>query len=285
MDELQTPSQSTSQSPSPAAPSVPVQILCRQCSAPLPVEEGSTYVQCEFCGTTNVVEKGQTVFHYAVLATVDEAGATAELKRWMAGNETIKGLDQAAQIQRPAFEYFPMWLVRRRRDGQETLYLQPAAALSVSELKRLTVPAGDLTPYDEAMAESAVTASVPYLTMLSWLKEQHGVVPAEIHGVALVHVPIFRFTYLYKDRRYSAVVDAAAGQVFCNIFPAKWEVPYRALGAVAFVAYLLAAFIPLAGFSIGEGAGLAVAILIYLVAVVVLAIPLFSAAAAVSKKV
>ncbi len=291
MDELptqpptppETPTPPERPKPAPIRP--PVQILCRQCSAPLPVEQGSTYVVCEFCGTTNVVEKGQTVFHYAVQATVDEAEAVAALRRWMAGNETIKGLDKDAQIDRPSFEYFPMWLVRRRRQGQENIYLQPAAALAVSELKQLTVPAGDLTPYDEAIEDTAVKASVPYETMLGWLKEQHGVTPAEIQEVALVHVPIYHFTYAYKDRRYSAVVDAAASQVYYNIFPAKWEVPYRTLGAVAFITYLLAAFIPLIGYLVAGGSGLALAILIYVAVAVALAIPLFSAAAAVSKKV
>ena len=67
----------------------PVQILCRQCSAPLPIEQGSEFVACDYCGTTNVVEKGQTVFHYEVQATVDEAQAVAALRRWMAGNDTI----------------------------------------------------------------------------------------------------------------------------------------------------------------------------------------------------
>jgi hypothetical protein len=262
----------------------PVQILCRQCSAALPIEQGSQFVECEYCGTTNVVEKGQTVFHYAVQATVDEAEATAALRRWMAGNETIKGLDRAANIERPSFEHFPMWLVRSRREDQETVFLEPAAALAVSELKHLTIPAGDLTPFDEALTGAVVKATVPYKAMLGWLQEEHAVKPAEIHEVALVHLPVFHFTYEYKDRRYSAVVDAASAKVFANIFPAKWEVPYLTIGAAAFVAYFLAAFIPLGGYLLGGGSGLGVAILIYAGVVAALAIPLFSAAAAVSAK-
>ena len=263
--------------------SAPVQLLCRQCSAPLPVEPGSSYVECEYCGTTNVVEKGQTVFHYAVQATVDETEAVAALRRWMAGNDTIKGLDKAAKIERPLFEYFPMWLVRRRLDGQEKVFLEPAAALAVSELKHLTLPAGDLQPYDDAYDDTVVRATVPYETMLGWLKEEHGVKPAEINEVALVHLPVFHFVYTYKDRRYSAVVDAATGRVFCNIFPAKWEVPYRTIGAVAFIAYFLAAFIPLGGYIIAGGSGMALAILIYAGVVAALAVPIFSAAAVISK--
>lgn len=262
----------------------PVQILCRQCSAPLPIEPGSQYAECEYCGTTNVVEKGQTIFHYAVQATADEAEAEAALRRWMAGNETIKGLDQSAKVERPHFEYFPMWLVRRRRDDQETVFLEPAAALAVSELKHLTIPAGDLNPYDDAMADDAVKATVPYKAMLGWLKEEHGVQAAEINEVALVHLPVYHFTYEYKDRRYSAVVDAATARVFSNIFPAKWEVPYLTIAGAAFVAYFCAAFIPLGGYLLASGTGFAVAILIYVGVVAALAIPLFSIAAAVSAK-
>jgi hypothetical protein len=232
-----------------------------------------------------VVEKGQTVFHYAVRATVDEAEAVAALRRWMAGNDTIKGLDREAKIDQPLFEHFPMWLIRRRRKDQETIYLEPAAALAVSELKQLSVPAGDLQPFDEFVEGDVVKATVPYETMLGWLKEEHGVKPAEIHEVALVHLPIYHFSYSYKDRRYSAVVEAATGRVFCNIFPAKWEVPYRTLGAVAFMAYFLAAFIPLGGYLLGGGSGFGLAIIIYTVVAAALAVPLFSAAAAVSKKV
>ncbi|HSG19042.1 MAG TPA: hypothetical protein VLE70_22310, partial [Anaerolineae bacterium] len=80
------------------------------------------------------------------------------------------------------------------------------------------------------------------------------------------------------------VVDAASAKVFANIFPAKWEVPYLTIGAAAFVAYFLAAFIPLGGYLLGGGSGLGVAILIYAGVVAALAIPLFSAAAAVSAK-
>jgi LSD1 subclass zinc finger protein len=267
-----------------AAPA-PVQILCRQCSAPLPIEQGSQFVTCEYCGTTNVVEKGQTVFHYAVQATVDEAEGMAALRRWMAGNETIKGLDREAKVEQPHFEFFPMWLVRRRRDGQETVFLEPAAALAVSELKHLTVPAGDLRPYDETVAGDVVKATVPYKAMLSWLKDEHGVQPAEIHEVAIVHLPVYHIWYVYKDRRYLALVDAAAGRVFTNIYPAKWEVPYLTIAGAAFIAYFLAAFIPLGGYILADGSGLALAVLIYIGVIFVLAIPLFSAAAAVSAKV
>ena len=124
------------------------QLLCQQCSAPLVVETGAKYVTCDFCGTVNFVDKSQAVLHYAVRPTLDEKQAAAALRRWMAGNQTVKGLDTAAQIESQTYQLFPLWLVRTTRDGKETVVLKPAAALSIVELGKLRVPASDLTPYD-----------------------------------------------------------------------------------------------------------------------------------------
>ncbi len=263
----------------------PVQILCRQCSAPLPVEQGTQFVICEYCGTTNHVDKGRTVFHYAVNTTVRENEAESSLRRWMAGNDTVKGLDRVARIVSQQFQHFPMWLVRVDRAGTETIYLEPAAALSVSEIKQVTIPAADLEPYDQSMDPDSVEATVPYKAMLGWLEGEHRIREAEISELSLVHVPIYLFKYAYKDRQYTAVVDGAAGRVFANIFPSKWETPYRAIGVAAFVAYFIASFIPSGGFLLAEGTGLGIGIGIYIIAVIVLAIPLFIVAATISAKI
>lgn len=263
----------------------PAQILCRQCSAPLLIEQGTQFVNCEYCGTTNYVDKGRMVFHYAVRTTVREDEALSALRRWMAGNETIKGLDKDAKIEQPVFQHFPMWFVRAGQNGQEKVYMEPAAALSVSELKHLTIPASDLEPYDHTFDETAVTATVPYNAMLGWLKEERGVEEKDIREVSLVHLPTYIFKYGYKDRQYTAVVDAATSEVFANIYPSKWEAPYLAIGAAAFAAYFCAALIPLGGYLIRDGTGLGFGILIYAGVAVLLAIPFFSAAATISAKV
>jgi hypothetical protein len=268
-----------------ASAPAPAQILCRQCSAPLPIEQGTQYVNCQYCGTTNYVEKGKLVFHYAVRTTVREDEALAAVRRWMAGNETIKGLDRDAQIERPVFQHFPMWFVRTTRDGKEKVYLEPAAALSVSELKHLSIPAADLEPYEHTYDETAVIATVPYNAMLGWVKEEHGLEKQEIAEVSLVHLPTYVFKYGYKDRQYTAVVDGATGEVFANIYPSKWEAPYLAIGAAAFAAYFCAALIPLGGYLFRGGTGLGLGVVIYAVVAAILAIPFFSAAATISAKV
>jgi hypothetical protein len=263
----------------------PVQILCRQCSAPLPVEQGTQFVICEYCGTTNHVDKGRTVLHYAVRSTVSEDEAQAALRRWMGGNDTIKGLDKKAKIAKPTFQHFPMWLIRVSQGDQEVIYLEPAAALSVSELKQVTIPASDLEPYDHTMDPDAVEATVPYKAMLGWLGGEHSVKEKDIRELSLVHIPVYIFKYIFKDRQYTALVDAAAGRVFANIFPSKWEAPYLAVGAAAFILYFVASLVPPGGFFIGEGVGLGLGLLIYIIACVVLAIPLFAIAAMISAKV
>ena len=263
----------------------PVQLLCRQCSAPLPVESGSQFVICSFCGTTNVVEKGRTIFHYAVKTTVKEDAAEKALRRWMAGNQTIKGLDRKANILAPRFEHFPMWLVRISVGDQEKIYLEPAAALSVSELKHINIPAGDLEPYDVELDGTAVPATVPFEAMMGWIKDEHQLENSSVKEVALVHVPIYIFKYDFDDRQYTAVVDAVSSQVFANIYPSKREVPYLALGALAFAIYFCAALIPATGFLLNGGSGLGIGGLIYGVVVVVVTIPFFIAAMTISAKV
>ncbi len=251
----------------------------------LPVEPGTQFVRCAFCGTTNFVDKTQVVLHYSVRATVREPEALSALRRWMAGNATVKHLDQKAQLERPTFEYFPMWMVRAVQDGQERVLLKPAAALSVSELEHVSIPAADLVSYDPELETTIVPPSVPYETMRQWLSDDHGVQPDAMREVSLVHLPIYLCKYAFGGRRYTAVVDGATGKVFANIYPSKWEVPYLAIGAAAFVAYLCAACIPLVGYLSGTGVGLATGLVVYGVVAIALAIPIFVTAAVISSKV
>jgi hypothetical protein len=203
----------------------------------------------------------------------------------MAGNQTVKGLDQKARIEPPTFRHVPMWLVRAAADGQEKVYLQPAAALATTSLKELTIPPSDLEPYDDELDDSAVTATVPYEAMLTWLADQQGVTRGEVKEAALVHVPVYEFKYHHGGRSYTALVEGAAGRVFANIFPAKWEVPYLAVGVAAFAAFFVAALVPLLGLAIGGGSGLAVGVGIYVVAVVVLSVVFMGAAGIVARQV
>ena len=230
-------------------------ITCRQCGAPLAVEQGQPFVTCRFCGATNFVDKARAVFHYLVRPTVREDGARAALNRWMAGNATVKDLDRKATVESVSFEYFPMWLVRAVIGRDEHVLLKPAAALSISELGRLNIPPADLVSFDANVDGTIVSPSVPFETMQQWLLDDQHVAPENIREAALVHVPVYLCKYAFNQKRYTAIVDAATSKVFANIYPAKWEVPYVAIGLAAFVAFfvlsLLSLFINFGLFVIG----------------------------------
>ena len=261
------------------------EVKCGQCGSVLAVEHGSYYVTCEFCGTTSFVDKARAVFHYALRVTIGQEEALPALRRWMAGDETVKNLDSKAEIEQPVFEYFPMWMVKAQTGEQEQIFLKPAAALSVSELERLTVPAADLQSYDPGLDESIVPPSVSYEAMQQWLAADQHIQPEDMREVSLIHVPIYTFKYGFDGRRYTAIVEAAAGEVFANIFPAKWEAPYRTLRTLAFVVYFLAALIPLAGLLLGQEPGLAIGLGVYALVAIGLAIPILIAAMVIAAKV
>lgn len=259
-------------------------LLCQQCAAPLVVEPGSALSTCEYCGTVNYLDRSEAVLHYAVEPTLDAAGAVAALRRWMAGNDTVKGLDASARITSQNFVYFPLWLARTVRNNDEVIHLRPAAAASITELSQLSMLAAELVPYDDALDADAVRPTVPLTTLKKWLVEGEGVDAAAIRDVSLVHVPAYVFKYAHNGESYTAAVDAASGRVLAAIFPEKYEVPYRAIGGLGCLAYFLAALIPLAGYIIADTEGLGLGVLIYAGVAVVLAVPIFLAAMQVSRR-
>ena len=261
------------------------QLLCQQCAAPLIVEQGAKYATCEFCGTVNFLDKSEAVLHYAVRPTIDDKQAAAALRRWMAGNQMVKGLDAEAKIESQQFQLFPMWLAQTESEGREVIHLKPAAALSIVELGQLRVPAADLEPYDSALDADAIRPTVPVTAVRAWLAQNNAIAAAAIREISLVHVPIYQFKYRYKENTYTALVDAATSQVFAAIFPEKYELPYVSIAGLGCLAYFLAALIPLIAFLVRDSfAGLGTGILLYLAVAVALAVPIFIAAASVSRK-
>jgi hypothetical protein len=142
-----------------------------------------------------------------------------------------------------------------------------------------------MEPYDIVYNDDAVAATVPYDALLHWLDDNHGLEESDIKEISLVHLPIYQFKYSLDGRHYTAVVDAATSQVFANIYPSKWEVPYLAIGAAAFAAFFCASLVPVIGFLSGGGVGFGLGMGIYAITVVVLSIAFFAAAALVSSKV
>jgi hypothetical protein len=263
---------------------VSTQLLCRQCAAALPVTPGSAYTTCEYCGTVNYLDKSEAVLHYAVRPTLDEVAAETALRRWMAGNDTVKGLDTSAQIVERSYHLFPLWLVRARDGAAEHVLFKPGAALATGELDALELPAGSLVPFDPDRDAAALPATVPLTAVRAWLADNEGVPAEQIRETSLVHIPFYRFIYQYNGQTYRAQVNAADGAVLATSFPRKDETPYLAVGGLGCLAYFVAALIPGIAYLIAGLPGLGIGLLIYLAAAVALAIPILAAAARTSQR-
>jgi predicted RNA-binding Zn-ribbon protein involved in translation (DUF1610 family) len=236
-------------------------LVCPQCGGELHPDEGQLFLTCPFCGSAVHADKSRIVFHWYLASTLDEAQAKAALARWMAGNQTVKDLDRKSRLTGASFAYFPVWHVRQKVAGREEALLEPAAATSVTELKNLRLPAGDLRKYDPSLEGQSVAPTVPFETVLGWLSER-GVSRESLAEAALVHLPLYTFKYTFGGRGYTALVEAATGTVLANIFPAKAEAPYLAAGAAAAGTFLCLSLIPLAGYVSGDVEGLGMGMLV-----------------------
>jgi hypothetical protein len=231
---------------------------CTQCGGELHPDEGQIFLTCPYCESTVYVDKSRVVFHWYLASTLDETKARANLARWMGGNDTVKDLDKKAQLAGSSFEYFPFWHFKSRdQTGTERIWLEPAAAISISELKKIKIPAGDLRKYEEAITPQAHDPTVPLSTVTQWMDAR---LPAGANLIetALVHIPIYTFKYVYKNDTYTAIVEGATGGVFANIFPAKAESPFQLVGGLAAFIFLCLATFPVLGALIDSGEGLAI---------------------------
>jgi hypothetical protein len=248
-------------------------------------DEGQVFLTCPYCSSSVYLDKSKVVFHWSLACTVTPEAAAANLRRWMAGNQTVKDLDRKSKVTGTTFQYFPVWYCQAgTAQGQQKVYLEPAAAISISEIKALAIPAGDLRKYDNALDAQAVAPSVPFPAMLNWLAGR-GVPAAEVREAALVHLPIYIFKYEFAGKTFTAMVEGASGKVFANLFPAKAEAPYLAVAAFSTLGYLVLSAFPLIGYALDPDLGLWLGLGACLAGGAVFAIPVFALAAIVSAKV
>jgi hypothetical protein len=260
------------------------EVHCAQCGGLLHPGEGQIFLICPYCGSSVYLDKSKVVFHWSLACTVAPEAAAASLRRWMAGNQTVKDLDRKARVTSSTFEYFPVWYCKARSGNKEQVYLEPAAAISISEIKSLAIPAGDLQKYDPALDGQAVAPTVPFPAMQEWLKGR-GVQAEQVREAALVHLPVYLFKYEFKGQTYTAMVEGASGKVFANLFPAKAEAPYFAVAAFATAGYMVLSTFPLIGYAIDPELGLFFGLGACVAGGAVLAVPVFALAAWVSAKV
>lgn len=241
----------------PTAPTFSV-FNCTQCGGELHPDEGQLFITCPYCGSTVYLDKSRVVFHWALAPTISDQQAAAELARWMAGNDTVKDLDKKSRILGQTFQYFPVWYFKVRDGQTEKIYLEPAAATSLTELRNLNLPAGDLRKYEDGLAAQAVEPTVPMTAAQEWLTQKQ-VNLQQVTESALVHIPIYLFKYGFNNKMYTAAVEAATGKTLANIFPAKAEAPYLAMGCISALVFLCLAG-TLAGFVAGDNSTIGLAV-------------------------
>src|SRR3972149_5376953 len=98
------------------------EVHCPQCNGLLQTDEGQLFLTCPYCGSAVFLDKSRVVFHWLLRPTVDEAGARAALRRWMAGNETVKDLDFKSRLTSAGIRFYPRGPPRFGRGGGETIH-------------------------------------------------------------------------------------------------------------------------------------------------------------------
>jgi hypothetical protein len=257
---------------------------CAQCGGLLHPDEGQVFLVCPYCGSAVYLDASKVVFHWALTPTLGELEAGAALHRWMAGNETVKDLDRKAQRTSSSFSFFPLWLLKIKDGTGQRVHLEPAAATSVTALRELALPAGDLVRYEPGWEPQSVPPSVPLEAVIHW-QSQVGVKPEDIAEASLVHVPIYTFKYNFQGQPYTAVVEAATGRVLANLYPAKAEAPYRTVALVTALVFVCLASLPLAGGLVDSQEGASIGAAVCAVGGLIAAPAAFAAAAWVAAKV
>jgi DNA-directed RNA polymerase subunit RPC12/RpoP len=217
-----------------------MEIKCPQCGGDVKVTEGETFLTCEYCSSAIYIDKSKVVFHYMLKPTIDEAGAGASLRRWMAGSSTAKGLENEARMTKTEFIYFPIWYFKIKQADKELIKIQPASPSPIPGIKSLVIPAGDFRFYGPGDVEnpSIKEPSVLYSSAVEWLKNE-GVDTTGVTQSSLVHIPLYVFYYNYGDSPYIAIVDGSSGKVMAAEYPSKRELPYLVVGGGAAIIFFL----------------------------------------------
>lgn len=219
-----------------------MQINCTQCGGAVRLAEGARFGVCPFCSSALYLDRSKVVFHYVISPTVNQEEAQGKLRRWMAGNETVKDLDVHAEIMSQELLYFPMWRFVVSEPGGDREISEPASSFSISEIKSIPLSGGDLKFYSPAEFQGIQLKEPDVLleSAIHWLEDQQGTKRDQIRETNLIHIPFYTFKYRYKGTVYNAVVDAISGRVLASIYPAKDEIPFIGIAFIAAIAFFLA---------------------------------------------
>lgn len=264
-----------------------MQIKCTQCGADVTVQQDETFIECPFCASALFLDKRKVVFHYVINSNFKPNEAEGNLKRWMAGNHTVKDLDLKATGIKSEFYYFPLWYFKTKDASGDKIHLQPAASTSVSEIKKLQIPAGALKFYNKTdyADDQMVKPDVLFDSAQQWLTNS-GIDLSHVAEAALVHIPFYSFTYTFNGNNYTALVEASSGQVYANIYPAKSEAPFRVLFGMSIAGFIVASILSYAvAYLFGDSDVLLNGEVIKVFAFGLLSVPLIIMAYVIAKKV
>lgn len=263
-------------------------IVCPQCAGEnqVPIEE--KFCECVYCGSAIYIDKSKVVSHFVVTPNFKQQDAEGNLRRWMAGNFQVKDLDKLAQVTQVNFYYFPMWYFKTNNYAGDKIYLQPATSTSISEIKKINIPAGNLKVFNkkEFDVSQFINPDVLLDSARNWLS-QSSVDLNSIELSNLVHIPFYQFFYIFDGKQYSAIVEASSGKVYANLWPAKKEAPFKIMFAVSIVAFIIITLIAegVGTMSHGKGEFFAIATVIKMIGYIIVSIPLMIMAYLIAKKV
>jgi hypothetical protein len=195
---------------------------------------GQVFVRCSFCHASIVASAHNLVQRYLVRRHLAADAAEGSLRRWMQGNEPVRGLAGGCKLDAPSLEWLPVWYARIKGEHGASIVEQRADDGCLLEVRRRLIPPASL----ERLREDAAELPAPTVPVDKFRADK--LAGAEVQQLALVHVPYWRFVYQYGSRRYSAAVDAATGEVRPGLFPKKPELPFRVLTTTTLAAYLAA---------------------------------------------
>lgn len=199
---------------------------CAQCGAQQSPPADAQLIRCAFCETPLAVTGEGLVFSETLVPTVSDEQARAHLRRFLAGRETVAGLDREATIDLPKLSYFPFWAFTLVWGERTKTVLMPATPTALQGFVGMTLSAGATHPGVPAATERH-DPEVPLATAQQWLTESSAENRvAKRTRVALAYLPLYEIGYLYRGRRYRAAVDAVSGGVFPADYPAKREAPF-----------------------------------------------------------
>lgn len=217
-----------------------MQVPCTQCGGSVELAQGILFFSCSYCKSALYLDPSGTVFHFVISPLISFEESSGKLKRWMAGNETAKDLDVHAKVTHHELMYFPMWRFVTREGGLDREFSEPAGAFVIPDLQKIPLSGGNLKFFNpEEFADKPLREPEVLLeSALQWLSAR-GVQKENVKETNLIHIPFYVFHYTFKGEEYRAVVDGVSGRVLAAIYPARLELPFVSLTAVACILFFL----------------------------------------------